>query len=56
MDVDSNHLKKSREFHGLSPWKKRDVIPERIITVGYNGPTKRNVTPEGILKDTNQNL
>ena len=35
---------------------EKGVIPERAITVGYNGPTKRNVTPKGILKDTNQNL
>ena len=35
---------------------EKGVIPERAITVGYNGPTKRNVTPEGILKDTKQNL
>ena len=31
---------------------KKGVIPERAITVGYNGPTKRNVTLEGIMKDT----
>ena len=35
---------------------EKGVIPERAITVGYNGPTKRNVTSEGILKDTNQKL
>ena len=34
----------------LSPWKK-GMIPKRAITIGYNGPTKRNVTPEGMLKD-----
>jgi len=27
------------------------MIPKRAITVGYNEPTKQNVTPEGILKD-----
>ena len=27
------------------------MIPKRAITVGYNGPTKCNVTPEGMLKD-----
>jgi len=32
------------------------MIPKRAITVGYNGPTKVNVTPEGMLKDINQNL
>ena len=31
---------------------EKGVIPERAITVGYNGPTKRNVTLEGIIKDT----
>ena len=31
---------------------EKGVIPERAITVGYNGPTKRNVTLEGIMKDT----
>ena len=39
------HLKKSREFYGLSPWKKK-MIPKRVITVGCNGPTKRNATGE----------
>ena len=35
---------------------EKGVIPERAIIVGYNGPTKWNVTSEGILKDTKQNL
>ena len=35
---------------------EKGVIPERDITVGYNGSTKWNVTPERILKDTKQNL
>ena len=30
---------------------KKGMIPKRAITVGYNGPTKCNVTPEGMLKD-----
>ena len=30
---------------------EKGMIPKRAITIGYNGPTKRNVTPEGILKD-----
>ena len=30
---------------------EKGMIPKRAITVGYNGPTKRNVTPEGMLKD-----
>ena len=40
------HSKKSREFYGLSPWKRK-IIPKRVTTVGCNGPTKRNVTLEG---------
>ena len=40
------HLKKSREFYGLSPWKMK-IIPKRVVTVGCNGPTKRNMTLEG---------
>ena len=32
------------------------MIPKRAITVGYNGPTKRNVTPEGMLKDIKLDL
>ena len=32
------------------------MIPKRAITIGYNGPTKRNVTPEEILKDIKQDL
>ena len=35
---------------------EKEVIPKRVITVGYNGPTKRNVTPEGILKDLCQKI
>ena len=49
------HLKKSREFYGLSPWKKK-IIPKRVITVGCNEPTKRNVTLEGMVKDITQDL
>ena len=30
---------------------EKGMIPKRAITLGYNGPTKRNVTPEGMLKD-----
>ena len=30
---------------------EKGKIPKRAITVCYNGPTKRNVTPEGMLKD-----
>ena len=35
---------------------EKEMIPKRAITVGYNGPTKCNVTPEGMLKDIKQNL
>ena len=30
---------------------EKGKIPKRAITVCYNGPKKRNVTPEGMLKD-----
>ena len=49
------HLKKSREFYGLSPWKRK-IIPQRVTSVGCNGPTKRNVTLEGMVKDITQGL
>ena len=49
------HLKKSREFYGLNPWKRK-MIPKRVITVGCNEPTKRNVTLEGMVKDIMQGL
>ena len=51
MEVDFTLFEELREFHGLRSWKKKEVIPKRAITVGYNGPTKCNVTPEGMLKD-----
>ena len=35
---------------------EKEMIPKRAITVDYNGPTKCNVTPEGMLKDIKQNL
>ena len=41
------------------PWvmsMEKEVISEKAITVGCNGPTKQNVTLEGILKDIKQNL
>ena len=50
MEVDSTSFEEVTRI----PWVKsmeNDVIPERAITVGYNGPTKCNVTPEGMLKD-----
>ena len=50
MEVDSTSFEEVTRI----PWVKsmeNDVIPERAITVGCNGPTKCNVTPEGMLKD-----
>ena len=35
---------------------QKEMIPKRAIIVDYNGPTKCNVTPEGMLKDIKQNL
>ena len=32
------------------------MIPKRAITVGYNGPIKRNVTLEEMLKDIKLDL
>ena len=55
MDVDSTPFEEVTRI----PWIKsmeEEVISEIAITIGYDGPTKRNVTPEGILKDTKQNL
>ena len=41
------------------PWVKnmeKEMIPKRAITLCYDGPIKRNVIPEGMLKDIKQNL
>ena len=41
------------------PWvntMEKEIIPKRDTTVGCNGPTKRNVTLEGMVKDIKQNL
>ena len=35
---------------------KRKIIHKRVTTVGCNGPTKRNVTLEGMVKDITQGL
>ena len=35
---------------------EKEMIPKRVTTVGYNGSTKRNVTPEVMLKDIKQDL
>ena len=55
MDVDSTPFEEVTRI----PWVKsmeKEVISERAITVGCNGPTKQNVTLEGMLKDIKQNL
>ena len=55
MDVDSTPFEEVTRI----PWIKsmeEEVISKRAITIGYDGPTKRNVTPEGMLKDIKQNL
>ena len=38
MDVDSTPFEELLEFHGLRSWKK-EVIPERAITIGCIVPT-----------------
>ena len=55
MEVDSISFEEVRRI----PWvmsMEKEVISEKAITVGCNGPTKQNVTLEGILKDIKQNL
>ena len=55
MDVDSTPFEEVTRI----PWimsMEEEVISERAITIGYDGPTKRNVTPEEMLKDIKQNL
>ena len=50
MEVDSTSFEEVRRI----PWvmsMEKEVISEKAITVGCNGPTKQNVTLEGILKD-----
>ena len=47
MEVDSTSI----EDVASIPWVEsmdKGMVPKRVITVGCNGPTKRNVTPEGI--------
>ena len=48
-------MRKSQKITWVKTMEK-EMIPKRAITVGYNGPTKRNVTPEEILKDIKQDL
>jgi len=55
------HLAKGVTFEEVTriPWVKnmeKEMIPKRAITVCYDGPIKRNVIPEGMLKDIKQNL
>ena len=55
MDVDSTPFEEVTRI----PWvmsMEKEVITKRAITVGCNETTKRNVTPEGMLKDIKQNL
>jgi len=47
MEVDSTSIEDVTSI----PWVEsmdKGMVPKRVITVGCNGPTKRNVTPEGI--------
>ena len=47
MEVDSTSIKDVTSI----PWvesMEKGMVPKRVITVGCNGLTKRNVTPEGI--------
>ena len=55
MEVDSTSFEEVLRIPCVKSMEK-GMIPKRAITIGYNGPTKRNVTPEGILKDIKQDL
>ena len=50
MEVDSTSFEEVIRISCVKSMEK-GMIPKRDITVGYNGPTKQNVTPEGMLKD-----
>ena len=50
MEVDSTSFEEVIRIPCVKSMEK-EMIPKRAITVGYNGPTKRNVTLEGMLKD-----
>ena len=50
MEVDSTSFEEVIRIPCVKSMEK-GMIPKRAITIGYNGPTKRNVTPEGMLKD-----
>ena len=55
MEVDSTSFEEVIRIPCVKSMEK-GMIPKRGITIGYNGPTKGNVTPEGMLKDIKQNL
>ena len=55
MEIDSTSFEEVIRISCVKSIEK-GMIPKRAITIGYNGPTKRNVTPEGILKDIKQGL
>ena len=50
MEVDSTSFEEVITIPCVKSMEK-GMISERAITVGYNGPTKWNVTPERMLKD-----
>ena len=50
MEVDSTSFEEVIRIPCVKSMEK-GMIPKRSITIGYNGPTKRNVTPEEMLKD-----
>ena len=55
MEVDSTSFEEVIRIPCVKSMEK-GMISKRAITIGYNGPTKRNVTPEGILKGIKQDL
>ena len=55
MEVDSTSFEEVIRIPCVKSMEK-GMIPKRAITIGYNGPTKRNVTPVEILKDIKQDL
>jgi hypothetical protein len=55
MEVDSTSIEEVTSI----PWvesMEKEMVPKRVIIVGYNGPTKRNVIPERMLKDIKDSL
>ena len=50
MEVDSTSFEEVIRIPCVKSMEK-GMIPKRAIIVGYNEPTKRNATPEGMLKD-----